>query len=478
MNLIELKNVSKTYFEGYCKKLVLNDISLVVKPGDLVVLQGKNGAGKTTLLKIVLGLLKPNRGEVRLLGLSPQEPQAKVQVGAVLQEVSAPKNLKVRELIDLVRSYYTNPLPTKEILSKVSLAANEDAWACDLSGGQKQRLYFALALAGNPKLLILDEPTRNLDDEGYKEFWEQIKCFKKEGVTILMVTNNQSDWKELNSLATQVLTLSEGQLAQGQILAHQQPVLPTVPPSDFFEARLRNPISVFLIQTWAEILQLLRTPNYLFGILLFSCLSALLPTDKGLVKPALLLFCGLSMLTFSIDRLGKRVAVERVEGWLKLLKVTPLPPFVYIAAKIFTALLVLVLSLLLILSIGIWKLDIEQTLEQWITLALSLVFGVVPFAFLGLALGYLVEPKSIDSIAGLLIPLGIFSCGLVPISKPSFVQDLIALSPFYHFRELVLWAAGMDYDNRLTLHLLWLMWATVVFGLIAKWAYQRDRVVQ
>lgn len=478
MNLIELKNVSKSYFEGSRKKLVLNDISLVVKPGELVVLRGKNGAGKTTLLKIVLGLLKPNSGEVKLLGLPPQEPQAKTQVGSVLQEVSAPKNLKVRELIELVRSYYLNPLPTEEILSKVNLVAKAGAWSSDLAGGQKQRLYFALALAGNPKLLILDEPTRNLDEEGYKEFWEQIKRCKKEGVTILMVTNNQSDWKELNSLATKVLMLSEGHLTDDQMLNCQQSAFAAIPMPDLFETQLKNPISVFIMQTWTEILQLLRTPNYVFGILLFSCLSALLPTNEELVKPALLFFCGLSLLTFSIDRLGKRVAVERVEGWLKLLKITPLPPSIYIAAKIFTTLLVLALSLSLMLFIGAWKLGIEQTLGQWIILALSLVFGIIPFAILGLALGYLVEPKSIDSIAGLFIPLGISSCGLVPISQPSFVKDLIAFSPFYHFRELVLWSAGMDSDNQLTLHLLWLIWAAVVFGLIAKWAYQRDRVVQ
>lgn len=478
MNLIELKNVSKSYFGGSSKKLVLNNINLTVRQGDFVLLRGKNGAGKTTLLKIVLGLLKPTNGEVKLMGLPPQEPQAKLQVGAVLQEVSTPKNLKVRELIDLVRSYYINPLPTEEILSKVNLAAKADAWAADLSGGQKQRLYFALALAGNPKLLVLDEPTRNLDEEGYKEFWQQIERSRQEGVTILMVTNNQADWEELNSLATQVFTLSEGQLIQNQNFNDRPSELATVPVPVLSETQLQNPRSVFLMQTWTEILQLLRTPNYLFGILLFSCLSALLPANGEQTKPFLLFFCGLSMLTFAIDRLGKRIAIERVEGWLKLLKVTPLPPVVYIAAKIFTALLILLVSLSLILSIGVWKLGIEQTPAQWLTLALSLFFGVIPFAILGLVLGYIIEPKSIDSIAGLFIPVGIFTCGIVPISQPSFVKDLIVLSPFYHFRELVLWSAGMNFDNQLTLHLLWLIWAAMIFGLIAKWAYQRDRVVQ
>lgn len=123
----------------------------------------------------------------------------------------------MKELVNLLRSYYPNPLSTEEILSTVNLKLKENNWASKLSGGEEQRLFFALALAGNPELLILDEPTRNLDEEGFIEFWEQIKICREKNITILMVTNNQADFTYLDNLVTKYVILKEGKLEENII---------------------------------------------------------------------------------------------------------------------------------------------------------------------------------------------------------------------------------------------------------------------
>ncbi|MEG4352178.1 ABC transporter ATP-binding protein [Microcoleus sp. LAD1_D3] len=166
MNLVELAQVSKSFYKGFGVSQVLKNINLTVKQNDFIVLRGENGSGKSTLLNLIIGVLKPSSGQIKLMGLPPDNSSSKIGLGVVLQDTQVPRKVKVKELVNLLRSYYPNPLSSEDILNKVSLAHKEDAWATDLSGGQKQRLYFALALAGNPQLLILDEPTRNLDDKG------------------------------------------------------------------------------------------------------------------------------------------------------------------------------------------------------------------------------------------------------------------------------------------------------------------------
>lgn len=233
-------------------------------------------------------------------------------------------------------------------------------------------------------------------------------------------------------------------------------------------------------QTWTEVLQLLRTPVYLAGIFLFSALVALMPfeNDPALLQQGIAFFSAISLLIFSVERLGKRIAIERVEGWLKLLRVTPLKPSIYLAAKLIMTMLVLISSLSTIFAIGIFKFGLSQSLTQWLALIASLLLGIIPFAAIGLALGYIVPPKALDSIAGLLIPLGVFACGLMPIQDSIYIQDLIVVSPFFHYREIIQFAAGQEYDNQLLLHILWLILYAVVVSLIAKLAYQRDTLAQ
>ncbi len=212
------------------------------------------------------------------------------------------------------------------------------------------------------------------------------------------------------------------------------------------------------------------------ALVAFIPLLKLLAIEGDSVINSLVSICGLILFTVVIDRLGKRVSVERAEKWLKLLKVTCLSPWVHIAAKISTSLGICIISILLAFILGHWQLEIDASFSFWLTIFFVLIGGIIPFAILGLALGYLLNPKSADSILSLSLIIIPFGCGAFPLPIPNYLQDAIALIPFYHYKESILWAAGLDYDQQIMLHLLWLIWATIVFSLIAFWSYKREQV--
>ncbi len=156
---IELEHVTKQYRE----KKAVDDMTLHIEQGSIVALLGPNGAGKSTTVNMVLGLTAPTAGTVRLMGGSPRDRAVRNRIGAMLQEVSVIDSLKVEETINLFRSYYTNPLSTGELLRISGLEDERGKYATSLSGGQMRRLGFALAMAGDPELIFLDEPTVGMD---------------------------------------------------------------------------------------------------------------------------------------------------------------------------------------------------------------------------------------------------------------------------------------------------------------------------
>ncbi len=472
MNLIEISKVSKSFSVDNQTKQVLNKISFSIKPGEFVVLRGNNGSGKTTLVNLILGLLKPTTGKVKLFGYSPDDPRSKINLGVMLQKVSVPRNMKIKELINLLRSYYPNPLDYEKIVAAVNLEGKQEFWASKLSGGEEKRLYLALALAGNPEMLILDEPTTNLDTEGCSNFWTQIKEYRKKGLTILMITNNQSDWEELEQLATRTVTLSNGEIVEDKIIntSNKSPIKiinnKPIDKSVMF--------STLVQQIKAESLQTIRNPIDLVGIFGLSSLAFLLNDSLG--ELGFIFFAGLILFIFSIERLGKRVATERIEGWLNLLRVTPLPPVIYLAAKVIVALMVLASTLIFILSAGAFKIGVEHNFLEWLLIFVNLIIGIIPFAILGLALGYLFKPKSVDSIVALSFPFALMTCGLLPFP---WVDELVTFSPFYHYAQLALWSAGGlgNYDDQFFLHVIGLLLAGSMFGFVAIWAFKRQDVV-
>ena len=200
-----LEGVSKNY--GPVR--ALSSIDFRVRAGEVVALLGPNGAGKTTAVKLLLGLLQPNSGKVRVFGADPTNPENRMRAGAMLQVGKVPETLRVREHIDLFSSYYQKPLPVREVLAAAGLEKLSDRKFGDLSGGQRQRVLFALALCGDPDLLFLDEPTVGLDVEARRMLWDEIRKLVQRGKTVLLTTHYL---QEADALADRIAVINKGEI--------------------------------------------------------------------------------------------------------------------------------------------------------------------------------------------------------------------------------------------------------------------------
>jgi ABC-2 type transport system ATP-binding protein len=195
--------VSKRYDD----ELAVRDISLDIGPGGVIALLGPNGAGKTTTVRLLIGLAAPTAGSVRLFGGNPRSMASRQRIGAMLQVAKVPETLRVREHVDLFRSYYPAPLPAAEVFAAAGLDGLEDRKFGDLSGGQRQRVLFALAICGDPEMLFLDEPTLGFDVEARRSFWEQIRGFVARGRTVLLTTHYLD---EADALADRIVVIDHG----------------------------------------------------------------------------------------------------------------------------------------------------------------------------------------------------------------------------------------------------------------------------
>lgn len=197
----------------YGAHTALKDVMLSLRSGEVVALLGPNGAGKTTAIKLLLGLLAPDGGDVRIFGGNPRESATRTRIGAMLQVARVPETLKVKEYVDLFRSYYPAPLTVEHIVRVAGLAGIENRLFSQLSGGQKQRLLFALAICGNPDLIFLDEPTLGMDIETRHALWQQVRDLAAQGKTVLLTTHYL---EEADSLATRIVVINKGKvIAEG-----------------------------------------------------------------------------------------------------------------------------------------------------------------------------------------------------------------------------------------------------------------------
>ncbi len=187
----------------------LDGLSLTLRRGEVLALLGPNGAGKSTAIRCLLGLIAPTSGTVRVFGQDPREPAARARIGAMLQVARIPEVLKVREHLDLFRSYYPSPLPMAEIVRIAKLEGIEGKEFGKLSGGQKQRVLFGLAIAGDPDLIFLDEPTVGMDIEARRGLWEQIRVLAERGKTVLLTTHYL---EEADALAHRVVVIDKGKV--------------------------------------------------------------------------------------------------------------------------------------------------------------------------------------------------------------------------------------------------------------------------
>lgn len=191
----------------YGNTLALDGVDLAVHAGQVLALLGPNGAGKTTSIALLMGLLRPDAGQAQLFGRDPQQVQGRRGIGVMLQQAALPETLRVRELLQLICSYYPAP---RSVAECAQLADISDLLARpygQLSGGQQRRVQFALALCGRPQLLFLDEPTVGLDISSRQRLWSSIRELVAEGVGVVLTTHYL---EEAEQLADRVCVMLRG----------------------------------------------------------------------------------------------------------------------------------------------------------------------------------------------------------------------------------------------------------------------------
>jgi len=194
--------------KSYGDVRALHSVSFEVRRDEIVALLGPNGAGKTTALEIALGLRAVDGGSVNLFGDTPRDAAVRRRLGATPQESGFPDMLRVDEIAGFTAAHYPNPVPLAETLDRFGLASLARRRAGTLSGGESRRLALALAFAGNPEFVVLDEPTTGLDVESRRRLWEVVGDLG-EGRSILFTTHYL---EEAQALATRIVVIDRGRV--------------------------------------------------------------------------------------------------------------------------------------------------------------------------------------------------------------------------------------------------------------------------
>ncbi|MFG2521902.1 ATP-binding cassette domain-containing protein [Streptomyces sp. NPDC048527] len=206
--LIEVAGLRKVY----AGRAVVDDLSFTVGEGEIFGILGPNGAGKTTAVECVEGLRVPDAGRVRVAGLDPVADHDRVTeiLGAQLQESELQAKLTVREALELYAAFYPNPADWRPLAERLRLTDKLGTRFAKLSGGQKQRLFIALALIGNPRVVVLDELTTGLDPRARRDTWQLIEDVRDSGVTVLLVTHFM---EEAQRLCDRIAVIDKGRIA-------------------------------------------------------------------------------------------------------------------------------------------------------------------------------------------------------------------------------------------------------------------------
>ena len=200
---VHLDGLHKSY--GTTK--AVDGLDLTIAPGEVVALLGPNGAGKSTAIDLLLGLSRPDAGTATLYGRNPRDAAGRGQVGAMLQAGGLLPDLTVRELVGLMCHLYPDPQRADTVLERAGITDIADRRTNQLSGGQAQRVRFALALAPDPDLLVLDEPTAAMDVESRRAFWASTRAWAAGGGTVLFATHYL---EEADAFADRIVLLRRG----------------------------------------------------------------------------------------------------------------------------------------------------------------------------------------------------------------------------------------------------------------------------
>ncbi|KUN17251.1 multidrug ABC transporter ATP-binding protein [Streptomyces antibioticus] len=208
MSVIEVSELRKSYGG----RPVVDGVSFTVQEGEIFGVLGPNGAGKTTTVECIEGLRVPDAGRVRVTGLDPIADHARVArvLGAQLQQSELQAKLTVREALDLYASFHARPADWRPLAERLGLTGKLTTRFAKLSGGQKQRLFIALALIGDPRVVVLDELTTGLDPRARRDTWELIEDIRANGVTVLLVTHFM---EEAQRLCDRIAVIDKGRVA-------------------------------------------------------------------------------------------------------------------------------------------------------------------------------------------------------------------------------------------------------------------------
>ncbi|MCX5385792.1 ABC transporter ATP-binding protein [Streptomyces sp. NBC_00083] len=208
MAIIEVNAVRK----AYGRRPAVDGVSFSVEEGEIFGILGPNGAGKTTTVECVEGLRVPDAGTIRVAGYDPVADHDEVTrvLGAQLQESELQPKLTVREALELYAAFYPAPADWRPLAERLGLTEKLTTRFAKLSGGQKQRLSIALALIGNPRVVVLDELTTGLDPRARRDTWKLIEDVRAGGVTVLLVTHFM---EEAQRLCDRVAVIDKGRVA-------------------------------------------------------------------------------------------------------------------------------------------------------------------------------------------------------------------------------------------------------------------------
>jgi len=210
-NILEINELSKTYENGF---LALSNTSLNVKEGEILALLGPNGAGKTTLISTICGISVPTSGQIKVGGfdIQSQYREARKLIGLVPQEITLEPFEKVINTIRFSRGLFGKPKDdayVEKVLRSLSLWDKKDSRIMQLSGGMKRRVLIAKALAHEPRLLFLDEPTAGVDVELRQSMWAVVEELRKDGVTIILTTHYI---EEAEAIADRIAVIAKGSI--------------------------------------------------------------------------------------------------------------------------------------------------------------------------------------------------------------------------------------------------------------------------
>ncbi len=233
---IELQDLHKRFpVHGEPAVTAVDGLSLTVHPGEIVAFLGPNGAGKSTTIDMMLGLMHPDRGAVRLFGGEPGEAVATGRVAAVLQNGGLLRDVTVRETVELFASLFASTRPVEEVMARAGIAGIGARPVHKCSGGQQQRLRFAMALLPDPDLIVLDEPTTGMDVEGRRDFWSAMREDSRRGRTVVFATHylDEADaYADRIVLVRSGRVVADGSAAEVKNLAAGRVVSATLPDAD------------------------------------------------------------------------------------------------------------------------------------------------------------------------------------------------------------------------------------------------------